>query len=269
MSDTTIELAAGDARLSIDTGTGRITSFRVAGSDVLTPGPKNGAFPMAPWCGRMRNGILAWDGKQYEFPRNAEPHAMHGTVRGHPWEVAERSGTRIVLTQKLQERWPFPGTITQSIELAADAAAFRMTIEAHAEPFPAQVGWHPWFAKRLATGGAAQLDFHPGWQEERGPDYLPDGNRITPLPGPWDDCFGMPDGIHATLTWPGAFELTVSSPLRWIVVFDQPADSICVEPMSGPPNGLNTMPYTVTPEAPLQAEMNWQWRDLSAGAPQA
>ena len=87
--------------------------------------------------------------------------------------------------------------------------------------------------------------------------------RFAPLPGPWDDCFGMPDGVDVTLTWPGVLELMITSPLRWVVVYDLPPDTVCVEPQSGPPNGLNTDPAVVAPGAPLAAEMSWSWRGLA------
>ncbi|WP_330182785.1 aldose 1-epimerase [Nocardia sp. NBC_01503] len=262
MSDANVDLAAGDARMSVDTGTGRVTSFRIGEHEVLTPGAHFGEFPMAPWCGRMRDGVLTWRGTVHEFPRNDGPHAIHGLVRQHPWEIRGHSEASIVLTQRLAPPWPFPGEVTRSIELTPESASFGMTVTAESEPFPAQAGWHPWFARRLNTGGDLELDFEPAWQEHRGPDHLPDGTRIPPLPGPRDDCFGMPDGVRATLTWPGALELTVTSPLEWVVIYDMPADSVCVEPQSGPPDGLNTLPRAVTPESPLRCAMRWRWRSL-------
>ncbi|MCM6775184.1 aldose 1-epimerase [Nocardia sp. CDC159] len=258
-----LRLSAGAAELTVNAATGRIANFRIGAAEILRTGPRFGSFPMAPWCGRMREGRLVWNGRSHQLPRNAEPHAIHGTVRDHPWEVVGHSGTELVLTQQLAEPWPFPGRVTQTFTLAADSATFGMTVEATAEPFPAQVGWHPWFQRRLRPDGKpVEFAFTPAWQEERGADYLPDGNRIAPLPGPWDDCFGMPDGVAVTLTWPDAIELAITSPLRWVVVYDQPAETVCVEPQSGPPNGLNTRPRAVGPDAPLVAEMRWQWRVL-------
>lgn len=256
-----LELHAGDAQLTVDAGTGRIASFHVGAADVLRTGAHFGSFPMAPWCGRMREGVLEFGGRSYQLPRNAEPHAIHGTVRDHPWEVVRHSDTGLVLAQDLRDPWPFRGRVTQTFELGAESAAFAMTVEAESDSFPAQAGWHPWFNRRvLPDGKDVEIGFVPVWQEERGADHLPDGNRIAPLPGPWDDCFGMPDGVDVTLTWPGALELTIASPLRWVVVYDQPAETVCVEPQSGPPNGLNTVPAVVSPGAPLEAEMFWSWR---------
>ncbi len=258
-----LEMVAGGARMVVDSGTGRVGGLRVDGLEVLRRGERFGSFPMAPWCGRMRDGVLAWGGRTYQLPRNAEPHAIHGTVRDRPWEVVRHDAAEVVIARELGDPWPFAGRVTQTFALTGDSASFRMTVESAAESFPAQAGWHPWFERRLHAGGKpVEIGFAPAWQEERGEDYLPDGNRIAPLPGPWDDCFGMPDGVDVTLTWPEAFELTITSPARWVVVYDLPPETVCVEPQSGPPNGLNTQPQAVTPDAPLTAEMSWRWRTL-------
>lgn len=261
-----LALHAGQALMTVNPATGRVTRFRVGSHELLHIGPRFGCFPMAPWCGRMREGILDWAGQTYQLPRNAAPHAMHGTVRDHPWEVVEHTDSELVLAQDLRDPWPFGGRVTQYFALGPDTAEFRMTVEAAADPFPAQAGWHPWFERRLSPGSPeAELDFIPAWQEERGPDHLPNGHRIAPTPRPWDDCFGMPDGVSVTLTWPDALELSVRSPLRWVVVYDEPPETICVEPQSGPPNGLETAPWIVAPGAPLVAEMSWTWRDPAQG----
>lgn len=137
-------------------------------------------------------------------------------------------------------------------------------METYGDSFPAQAGWHPWFHRNLGAGGEdVRLDFAPDWQEERGADHLPTGKRIDPLPGPRDDCFGMPHGVLATLTWPGELELKISSRAEWVVVYDEQPEAVCVEPQSGPPNGLNSLPRLVSPVDPLEISTTWTWRRLS------
>lgn len=122
----------------------------------------------------------------------------------------------------------------------------------------------PWFNRSLGGTDAqdVRLDFTAAWQEERGDDHLPTGKRVDPRPGPWDDCFGMPDGVDVTLTWPGQLELKVTSREEWVVVYDEQFEAVCVEPQTGPPNGLNTHPRLVTPLEPLEATTTWTWRRL-------
>jgi aldose 1-epimerase len=66
--------------------------------------------------------------------------------------------------------------------------------------------------------------------------------------------------VDVTLTWPGQLELTVSSPEQWVVVYDEQEAAVCVEPQTGPPDGLNTRPRLVTPLEPLEATTTWTWR---------
>ncbi|GDY64584.1 hypothetical protein SAV14893_039770 [Streptomyces avermitilis] len=72
----------------------------------------------------------------------------------------------------------------------------------------------------------------------------------------------MPDGVHVTLSWPGQLELTVASREEWVVVYDEQPEAVCVEPQTGPPDGLNTRPRLVTPIEPLEATTTWTWRTL-------
>ncbi|MFC9733142.1 aldose 1-epimerase [Streptomyces roseolus] len=255
-------LSAGDAELTINAAHGgRIESLRIAGTEVLKQGERYGSFPMVPWCGRIENGRFRDGATTHQLPVNAPPHAIHGTVRDRAWTVARATATEAVLTCELDDPWPYKGRVTQVLELAEDRLTLKFGVEAYDDSFPAQAGWHPWFLRNLGAGGEdVRLDFTPGWQEERGEDHLPTGRRIPPLPGPWDDCFGMPGGVDVTLTWPGELVLTVSSRAEWVVVYDEPEDAVCVEPQSGPPNGLNTHPRLVTPIDPLEVESVWAWQ---------
>ncbi|WP_245569773.1 aldose 1-epimerase [Gordonia shandongensis] len=258
--DDTLALNTTDAQVRVCPGTGRLTSLRVGADELLRPGDDGGCFPMAPWCGRLGGGVLRVDGREFEFPRDDPPHALHGTVRDHPWRVVEHTPDRVLLTQRLEGRWPWAGDVVQDIRLRSDAVELGMTVRSDAHPFPAQVGWHPWFRRRLAAGdGDLRVHAAPAWQEERGDDYLPTGRRIDPQPPPWDDCFGMPDGVDVRLEWPGRRSLRIRSDARWVVIFDHPVDAICVEPQTGPPNGLATAPRTVRPGDPVTASTVWSW----------
>lgn len=230
---------------------------------------------MAPWCGRTEHGRFLNGGELHQLPLpSAEdeaegltgPHAMHGTVRRAAWRTVRADERAAAFVVDLTDPWPWDGKVTQLVELAEDGGGLTLTlgVETAAESFPAQAGWHPWFRRVLGEGGAeVELGFEPEWQEERGDDHLPTGRRIEPQPGPWDDCFGMPQGVDVTLTWPGELELRIASRAEWVVVYDEQQDVVCVEPQSGPPNGLNTLPQFVTPIQPLEISTSWTWRHLT------
>ncbi|MBV7696158.1 aldose 1-epimerase [Streptomyces sp. TRM70350] len=262
MSNEPITLTAGDAEVTVrpDHG-GRIAGLRVGGTELLRQGDRFGCFPMVPWCGRMREGRFRNGAVQHQLPLNAPPHAIHGTARDGAWNTARLRADEAVLTYDLADPWPYSGRVTQVIGLAPDALTLTMAVETYDDSFPAQIGWHPWFNRNLGRADVL-IDFSPAWQEERGDDHLPTGNRLDPKPGPWDDCFGMPGGVDVTLTWPGQLELRVTSPEEWVVVYDEQAAAVCVEPQTGPPDGLNTLPRLVTPLQPLEATTTWHWRRL-------
>ncbi|MER7821977.1 MULTISPECIES: aldose epimerase [unclassified Streptomyces] len=258
------QLSAGGAEVTVDQENGcRISSLRIDGTELLRQGPRFGAFPMVPWCGRVANGRFHDGATVHQMPLNHPPHALHGFGRDAPWRPAGATATEAAFAYDLADPWPYPGRVTQVVTLAEDSLTLAMGVETYGDSFPAQVGWHPWFLRNLGAGGPdAEVSFEPGWQEERGEDHIPTGRRIDPKPRPWDDCFGMPNGVDVTLTWPGALELRVTSRAEWVVIYDEEPEAVCVEPQSGPPNGLNSLPRLVTPVDPLEVSTTWTWRRL-------
>ncbi|WP_431990693.1 aldose 1-epimerase [Streptomyces albogriseolus] len=262
MSDEHITLTAGDAEVDVLPGNGgRVGGLRLGGVELLRQGERYGCFPMVPWCGRLRDGRFRDGATVRQMPLNAPPHAIHGTARNAPWRTARTSTDEAVLTYDLMDPWPYPGRVTQQVALTEESLTLTMSVETHGSSFPAQLGWHPWFLRNLG-GEDVTLGFEPAWQEERGEDHLPTGRRVDPRPGPWDDCFGMPGGVDVTLTWPGQLRLKVTSREEWVVVYDEQAEAVCVEPQTGPPDGLNTHPRLVTPLEPLEASTTWTWTRL-------
>ncbi|MFF8831831.1 aldose 1-epimerase [Streptomyces sp. NPDC015131] len=261
-SEQSVRLVAGDVELTVRPDIGcRIESLRIGRDEVLRQGDRYGCFPMVPWCGRIAGGRFLNGATAHQMPLNAPPHAIHGTGRDTAWRIALADKAEAVFTYDLAEPWPYPGRVTQTFRLTEDELTLQLGVETGGDSFPAQAGWHPWFRRNLG-GEDVRVDFTPGWQEERGEDHLPTGRRIPPGPGPWDDCFGMPDGVDVTLTWPGQLELKVTSRAEWVVVYDEQAEAVCVEPQSGPPNGLNTAPRLVTPIEPLEIAATFAWRRL-------
>ncbi|MEC4569720.1 aldose 1-epimerase [Streptomyces virginiae] len=256
------QLSAGGTEVTVDQENGcRISSLRIDGTELLRQGPRYGAFPMVPWCGRMKDGRFHDGATVHQMPLDHPPHALHGFGRDARWRPAGATATEAAFTYDLVDPWPTPGRVTQVVTLAEDSLTLTMGVETYGDSFPAQAGWHPWFLRNLG-GRDVEVSFDPAWQEERGADHLPTGKRIDRRPGPWDDCFGMPDGVDVTLTWPGSLELRVTSRSEWVVLYDQEAEAVCVEPQSGPPNGINTAPRLVTPVDPLEVSTTWTWRRL-------
>ncbi len=257
---------------------GRVTSLAVDDLEMLA-GPGNGPlfgglYPMAPWAGRLRDGLLAWGGQTTRFPAHlTPPHAIHGTLLERAWTVLEVSADRVALEAELVDPWPFGGSVRHEFVLSDDALTCRLEVHATNEPFPAVAGWHPWFrwqlrdAAGVRRGGRAEIGLPAGGMLRRGEDGLPDGTVLRPYPeGPWDDCFLEFSGAP-TVTWPDALRVTVLSDAPWFVVLTARPEGICVEPQTGPPNGLNDGSYTLVESgAPLVATMSLGW-ETATGRP--
>ncbi|MBK3556769.1 aldose 1-epimerase [Streptomyces sp. MBT56] len=259
----------------------RISSLRIGSTELLRQGDRYGCFPMVPWCGRTGYGQFRNGDELHELPLNSPPHAIHGTGRDTSWHPAHTAADlaegRAAFYYDLAKPWPYEGRVTQTFELTEDTLTLGLAVETYGDSFPAsrpcqaaskdssasrpsRVRWNQGCHRTL--GRDAELSFDAAWQEERGGDHLPTGRRIDPQPGPWDDCFGMPDGVDVRITWPERLELTVKSRSEWVVVYDEQDEAVCVEPQSGPPNGLNTTPRLVTPIDPLEMTTTWSWTRL-------
>jgi aldose 1-epimerase len=265
--DELLVLESGGARLEIDpVAGGRMSSFVVDGSELLartgTGAIYWGSFPSVPYPGRIRDGTFEFGGRRVDLPRNLPPHAGHGTVLDRPWTVVDGQ----TLSTDLGPIWPFAGRVTQRFELDEMELRATMTLEADA-PMPGAIGWHPWFPRRLTGTPAhptvpsppAVLGFDAARMFVRDASGIPTGELVTPTERPWDDCF---TGLRSnpTLTWPGVLSLELSSTCDYWVVYDEPADTICVEPQTSPPDFIHIDPVIVVPGRPLAATMTWRWR---------
>jgi aldose 1-epimerase len=89
---------------------------------------------------------------------------------------------------------------------------------------------------------------------------IPDGELVPIGPHPWDDCFTGLGDRPAVLRWRGAIRVSVETPCRCVVVFDEPEHAICVEPQSDPPDAFNLGPTVVRPSEPLAVTATWSWQ---------
>lgn len=252
-------LEEGPARVEVDPARGgRIARLEVEGLSLLVGEREEplawGCYPMAPFAGRVRRGRFRYAGRTHRLPIDLPPHAIHGTTWKRPWQRTGEARWEI----DLGPDWPFPGRAVQELELGRGFLALALRVESEVEPFPASLGYHPWFPRRLGRGGEARLSFRPGAMYRRDADGIPDGTLVEAPPGPWDDCFaGVAEAPE--LHWPGALRLRLESPTDHWVVYDEPSHALCVEPLTGPPDALNLAPRAVEPGAPLSLELRLGW----------
>jgi aldose 1-epimerase len=265
-------LTAGSASATIESAVGgRIGQINVDGQPLLIdPDPDGaptvgwGSFPMAPWAGRIGDGQFRFDGRDHQLDRNhldrradgsTVRHAIHGTVFDQRWEVIDRNRLSVTLRCDTHGNggWDFRGTARQQITLSSDHILCELAVAALDRPFPAVIGWHPWFI------APDDLRFRPDSMYLKDRDRLPTGAMVEPAAGPWDDCFVNTNAVTLVYDREVAARVTVASDCNHLVVYNESAHATCVEPQSGPPDGPNLDCDVVTPGHPLVRTMTIAW----------
>jgi aldose 1-epimerase len=259
----------GDWSVDVNKG-GRLTSLVVDGHELIAaPGdvvvPPDaasyayGAFPMAPWAGRIADGLLEVDGRSYQLPLHGEDHAMHGTTYDRTWEVGASNSEGVVLRTDLGPSWPFDGEASLAWRSLDGGLRMRLAVLAH-ERMPVWVGIHPWFRRTLDDGQAVEYAFDAKEMYVRRADGLPTGQRVAVPPGPWDDCF---TGVSAArLTW-GDIELTMTASTDIWVVYDEREEAVCFEPQTGPPDAVRLgEAHWIDAGEEHALEVDFRWRSI-------
>jgi aldose 1-epimerase len=271
----TLRLEAGECAVEVTPSSGgRVSALEIRGWDVIRrdgwTDREWGSFVMAPWVGRLREGAVAWHGRRWQMPRTEPPHALHGTVLDVPWTVVSATTESITLATGLGHEWPFEGRLTRELTLLPDRLVDRLVLRAIDQPFPAIIGWHPWFRRRAARlgdgepSGPVEIDVRAGRRIETDDEGIPTGRIVGPRSVSLDDVLlGIDE--PPIVRWPGGGpELRLHAPAAaaWIVYTGHP-DGICIEPVTGLPDGLNGgllgAPPAAAPGTPLEATFEIRW----------
>jgi aldose 1-epimerase len=251
-------LSNNNTSVSVDAIHGcRLSSLRIHDTEVLLTGGLDdtaltwGCYPMVPYAGRVRSGVVRFDNVEHQLPLTLPPHAAHGTVFTQSWNVVDVSASRIELFTDLGPHWPFGGSVSQRIELKDDHVHLELRVTADDQAMPAQVGWHPWFRKP----SHASLIFESMLQrDEHG---IATSRCVESDAVNVDDCFVNPLA-PLSLTVNGV-DLVLSSDCSHWVVYDLPPQSTCVEPQSGAPNEINDSPVILAPGESLTKWFTIAW----------
>jgi aldose 1-epimerase len=259
-----LEIHYDDTRLEIDPDHGgRAVAWWIGEHQLLGRNSAHaidhGMYPMAPWAGRIRGNEVRLPGASHRFTENFAPWAIHGLVLDEPFDVIDHQANRLVLERQFGAAWPFDGGVRSSWALGDSGLETTLEIYSSAGEFPAVAGWHPWFLRSVS-------DSIGEWSTDcseilvRGADALPTGTRagFDAARGPFDDA--LTGGTRIRVQWPGALILDIENSHPWYVVYDATDDFICIEPQTGPPDGLSGdhAPVTiVSPDRPLAMRTTW------------
>lgn len=230
---------------------------------------------LAPWPNRVAGGHFSFEGQQY-FLDITEPErhsALHGLVHQRTWELIEHTGNRV--SQRIdigpQAGWPFPLRLITTHELSSTGLVTSHT--AHNTgivPAPFGLGVHTYLRAGDAPIAECTLEVPASVRLPLDETLTPTGLPVPVAGTPYDftsakplrdECLDSPysailsdlDGrARVVLRAPSgpATTLWTEPKFRWLQVFT--ADSrtageypgrgraLAVEPMTCPPNALNS-----------------------------
>jgi aldose 1-epimerase len=149
------ELRSGEQTAVVTEVGATLRSYSANGSDVLDgfgvdePASGSRGQVLAPWPNRLDGGRYAFEGIQGRAPID-EPernNAIHGLVRGIPWEVESREVDAVTLGCVLEPQPAYPWRLELAIayRLSADGLTVRPVATNRSDaPAPFGIGFHPY-----------------------------------------------------------------------------------------------------------------------------
>ncbi|MBV9922665.1 MAG: aldose 1-epimerase family protein [Pseudonocardia sp.] len=245
---------------------------------------------LVPWPNRTRKGRWRWNGADQQLALT-EPdagNAIHGLLRHVLYRVGERSDDAITLRAVVPPQPGWPVALDTAVRFAVDSGGLTVTHTVHNvgdAPVPFGVGAHPYLRAGdtptddcvLTVAAARTIPLEGG---------LPTG-PATAVPPALDLRSGRPvkeldldnayggaapaDGdtrIRHHLAAPDATtELWADPPFGYVQVFTPPdlvgrGRAVAVEPMTCPPDALNTGDGLITLAADASWSGSWGIRQL-------
>ncbi|HEX3589335.1 MAG TPA: aldose 1-epimerase family protein [Pseudonocardiaceae bacterium] len=242
---------------------------------------------LVPWPNRVAGARWDFDGapQHLEVTEADRGNAIHGLTRHQPWRAVLRESASITLATdiEVQPGWPVP--LYTSITYALDERGLAITHlvrNVGDRPVPFGVGCHPYPRAGLSPRDectlelAAQtvLPLDPATMIPSGPptdvaDTVADFRTPKPLAGvaldtPFGDCGPGEDGlVHHRLVGPvGGVEVWAEPVFGWVQVFTPDTfpgtgQAIAIEPMTCPPDALNSGQDLLTAEPGKEWTGRW------------
>lgn len=290
------EIFYGAQRATIVEVGGGVRKYSVGERDVLQPYPVDaicdGAHgaPLIPWPNRVADGRYSFEGREHQLALT-EPekgNAIHGLLRWRNWSVLERSNAWVIVGTRLHptDRWPFALEVSVGYALGAGG----LIVETRARnigdgPCPFACGQHPYLSPgpearvddctlelgagvRILTDPERQLPI--GRESVEGTDYdFRAGRAIGALA--LDDPFlelerDQDERAWLRLTCPDGHTVELWSDPTYPVMQLYTGDTLApgrrrtglaAEPMSAPPNALQTGELLVRLEPEAQHVGRW------------
>ena len=270
--------AHGQSAVVVEVG-GGLRDYRVGGRPVLDGfaedelGTGARGLPLVPWPNRLHEGRYAFDGVSYALPLDEPEHAsaLHGLARHLSWTPVEVAADRVTMAVTLWPRpqWPFTLSVRVEYALGPDGLAVTTVAQATgAGDVPYAAGAHPYVTVGTPTIDEAELLLAARTRLPTDACRIPTG-RVDVAGTPYDfrsprpigdlavdHAFGDlergPDGLARVVLRNPAdgreVEVWADEAYGWLEVFTgdtlpEPGRrrrGLAVEPMTAPPNALQT-----------------------------
>ena len=233
-----------------------VVSLQKDGVEFLYRDPENLASPERPRCGipflfpifgRLQDGKYTWEGREYEM-------AIHGFAHTSPWQVAEHTSDtlRLVLeaNEETLQQYPFSFRVTLTFRAEETSLTLKQRYEnLSSNPMPYNYGFHPYFLTKSLENMAVEATANTFWDFAAGQKTFGHGSVSLRLPEGAPETGAVFLGVqsptvlhnvseHRRLTM--EFDETYPTQVLWHMA-GKPF--LCVEPVNGTANGLNTGVY--------------------------
>ena len=290
------EIASGDVTAVVTEVGAGLRAFTAAGLPYVETFPVDRRPPrgagtvLVPWPNRTAGGRWSWNGavQQLALSEPAAGNAIHGLLRHTFYEVVERSDDAITLHARVapQSGWPVPLAAQVRYAVSADGLAVTHTVRnLGADAVPFGVGAHPYIRAgsaatddcTLVLAASTALPLDKGLpsgpaRPATGNDDFRDGRPVKGLE--LDHAFGGCEPAagdtlvrHRLVGPDGGVELWADPDFRWVQVFtpdDHPdrGRAVAVEPMTCPPDALNSGTDLITLDAGESWTGSWGLRPI-------
>lgn len=231
-------------------------SFRHCGKEFLYRDDANLQSPERPRCGipflfpifgRLKDGRYTWDGREYAME-------IHGFGHTTPWQVAAYGDAMLRLVLETDERtlaqYPFHFRVTLEFTVQDGTLSIVQTYEnCDKKPMPYNFGFHPYFLTekpeniRVETTADTFFDFAVGGKP------FGSGEVVVTVPQGAAETGAAFMGVHGPTILHNAAEgkkltMEFDDSFHTHVLWTQAGKKfLCVEPVNGTADGLNTGNY--------------------------
>lgn len=163
------EIRYGSQRATVVEVGAAIREYLDGERPVLDPFPEDaicdGAHgtPLIPWANRLADGRYRFEGHDYQLPLT-EPekqNAIHGLLRWRNWQPIRQGPSSVVMATRLHPSPGYPFTLDLEMEYALSAAGLAVAISATnlgAAPCPYACGQHPYMSPGAGLIDACTLE---------------------------------------------------------------------------------------------------------------